>query len=205
VEWIAEEEGAVIHIPFGVYGMPVVWQTVHGQPLFGGMGENASILWPSGYSQRLRNRFIQRLVVASRAPGYPKGSMVEPEGRDRAHREAILAEGYRWVVLDRTLAVAEVGRMRSRLGLVDLSVEEVADEVLVGLVEVLGEPVAIEDELVTWHLGGEIETPADLQVSEAALNGHAWILGTPLQPRSSPQTPGGRPSAPTTLSVGGKQ
>lgn len=84
--------GAVIYLPFGANEDAMVFQTVHGQPLFGGMGERERDLRPPGYEQRLQNRFVVML-------GGTLNDTEAPIGYHLADREAISAL-FRWVWLD---------------------------------------------------------------------------------------------------------
>ena len=199
VRWLAEEDGALIHLPFGVYGEQVAWMAVHGHPMFGGMAENAPLLWPDGFRERLNNRFVQRLIHAVRAPLLDEGERGgAPAGDVRAHREALLAEGFRWVVLDRELAGLEVARTRRRLDKADKDPARVAQEQVEGLVELLGAPSAVDGTLVTWHLEGVVQAPESLAATEERLIDTAWLEGF-LDLRRREQKPPPKPSTAGTL------
>jgi hypothetical protein len=178
VRWLADEEGALIHLPFGVYGEQVAWMAVHEHAMFGGMAENAPLLWPEGFRERLKNRFVQRLVHAVRGPFLDEGERGgAPAGDARAHREALSAEGFRWVVLDRELAGLEVARTRRRLEKEDKDPVQVAQEQVAGLVDLLGPPSAVDGALVTWHLHGVVQAPGALAATEERLADTAWVEG----------------------------
>jgi len=169
--WLADESedvDAVIHLPFGVTQPAIVWQTLHNQPLYGGMGENAEVLWPSNFRDRMRNSFIQSLLRATRNP--------EMEPRVPAYndyqRSVMEEEGFRWIVLHRDLLemefekhlpVHEDGLSRSK-----------ADLAVARLVALIGEPVAVEGPLVTWDLIGGSEVPNSIQPQVGWVAQHDW-------------------------------
>ncbi|MES2640551.1 MAG: hypothetical protein V4850_13745 [Myxococcota bacterium] len=84
--------GAVIYLPFGANEDAMVYQTLHGQPLFGGMGERERDLRPKGYEHRLENRFVVML-------GGTMNDTEPPIAYRPADREAMTAL-FRWVWLD---------------------------------------------------------------------------------------------------------
>ncbi len=199
VRWLAKQEGALIHLPFGVYGEQVAWMAVHEHPMFGGMAENAPLLWPEGFRERLNNRFVQRLVHAVRGPLLDEGERGgAPEGDARAHREALVAEGFRWVVLDRELAGLEVARTRQRLDKADKDPARVAQEQVAGLVELLGPPIAVDGALVTWHLEGGVQAPGALAATGERLSDTAWVEGF-LDLRQRDHRPPPKPSTAGSL------
>jgi len=165
--WIGEEEGALLHLPFGITQPSVVWQTVHEQPLFGGMGENASLLWPEGFEGRLRNSFVRALISVARDPTeirvYNKGQRARLEG-----------EGFRWVVLHRDLVEADIYKWAYGRDLPEDQRGEAGMEVTRAMIELLGPPTAAEGPVVTWDLRGEATPPPGLEPTEAALYTRSW-------------------------------
>ena len=144
-EMIRDNPGYVIHLPFGISQPSIIWQTFHGQKMFGGMGENAPILLPEGFQSRMnQNSFVRSMNDASRRPGMPVVKHLP------AHREAFEAQGFRWVVLHRDLVQMELMRNRT------LAPDKGAVAATQNLVELLGEPVAVEGVLVTWDLSGQL-------------------------------------------------
>jgi hypothetical protein len=199
VRWLAKLEGALLHLPFGVYGEQVAWMAVHEHPMFGGMAENAPLLWPAGFRERLKNRFVQRLIHAVRGPVLDEGERGgAPTGDVRAHREALVAEGFQWVVLDRELAGLEVARTRRRLDKTDRDPARVAQEQVEALVKLLGPPSAVDGALVTWHLEGVVQAPVALAASEERLIDTAWVEGF-LEVRRGDQIPPPKPSTAGSL------
>jgi hypothetical protein len=190
VRWLAQEDGALLHLPFGVYGEQVAWMAVHELPMFGGMAENAPLLWPEGFRERVKNRFVQRLIHAVRGPVLDEGERGgAPEGDARAHREALVTEGFQWVVLDRELAGLEVARTRRRLDKTDKDPARVAQAQVEGLVAVLGPPSAVDGALVTWHLNGVVQVPGDLAATEERLADTVWVEGLLDVHRRDPKPP----------------
>ncbi|MCB9791907.1 MAG: hypothetical protein H6741_04195 [Alphaproteobacteria bacterium] len=165
--WIAEEKGALIHMPFGITQPSIVWQTVHGQPLFGGMGENASLLWPEGFENRLRNSFVKALISAARDPR-------EVRPYNTGQRERMQAEGFRWVVLHRDLVEADIYKWAYGRTLPEEERDQAGLEVTRAMVELLGPPTAVEGAIVTWDLTGQAIAPPALAPTEEALYTRSW-------------------------------
>ncbi len=163
VDWIGREGGAVIDMPFGIYKASVIWQTFNRAPTFGGMGENAVMLWPEGMRRHLRNSFIHALITACRKPR-------EAISYRAPQRAMIEAEGFRWVVLHRELIVERgappgAGR-RSPI------------EPVLKMIEVLGEPSAVEGPHLVWDLTGEASPPPGLEPTEAKIRAPI-VVGDP--------------------------
>ncbi|MCB9759033.1 MAG: hypothetical protein H6739_04270 [Alphaproteobacteria bacterium] len=165
--WIAEERGALLHLPFGITQPAIVWQTIHHQPLFGGMGENAPLLWPEGFNNRLRNSFVRALIAAARHPG-------PPEVYNAGQRERLQQEGFRWVVLHRDLVEADIYKWARGRDLPEQERDQAGLDATRTLVELLGPPTALEGPIVTWDLWHESEAPPALRPTEAALYERTW-------------------------------
>ncbi len=158
---IGRRGGAVIELPIGMARETIIWQTVHGQPTLGGMGENATVFWPEGFRKRLMNPFLRfsRYVLRNpkRRVGYRPSDIKE-----------LTDAGFRWMVLDRMLVDSqEVGRAERR-GLIPR--DGLSLEVTLAMVDVIGTPVAVDGPLVVWDLlGGEVWpeplTPTDLMLT----------------------------------------
>lgn len=86
-------DGGVIHLPFAVADPGMVLQTVHGQPIFGGMGERERDLRPKGLTERLENPFYVMLAATMNDRDPPIAYTLE-------ERTAITTM-FRWVWLDR--------------------------------------------------------------------------------------------------------
>lgn len=137
---IAEQKGAVIHLPFGANEDAMLYQTRHGQPIFGGMGEREPDLRPPGFEARLENDFVRMLAgtLNDREP---------PIAYTPKDREAII-RSFRWVWFDRRYvppAWAAVGY--------DLEGKYRR------LVAELGEPVVVDANYAIFDL--QRPTPAD--------------------------------------------
>ena len=76
---------------------------VHQQPVFGGMGENASIFHDPAYRKDLRHPLIRAFRKLIRKPGAPiKITSV--------HIQDFVQKGFRFVSLDRSMVEGEVLR-----------------------------------------------------------------------------------------------
>ncbi|MFH1465291.1 MAG: hypothetical protein ABIO70_12970 [Pseudomonadota bacterium] len=176
--WIGREGGGLIHMPFGVNQPAIIWQTVHHQPTFGGMGENAPLMWPPGFKDRLSNGLIRALRHCTRGAGSGE------EGRVAAAEAALQADGFRWVVLHRDLVEAE-NRHRleesapASLRLSQDALERLPLEATHCFAGLLGEPVAVEGALVVWDLGGEAQAPEALQPTAESLETRTWAEEAP--------------------------
>lgn len=159
--------GALIEAPVGISRTSIAFQPVHGQPTFGGMGENASVLWPSSYRRRLGNTFIQFLKYITRDPEHPRNYR---EG----HLTNLKAEGFRWVVLDRQLVDAEIGRWSYGKTAQPAKVESAPFDAQDVIIAKLGEPWAVEGPLVVWDLLDEAPTPEGLAPTEENLTTRSW-------------------------------
>ena len=183
VHWIAEEEGAILHLPFGITQPSIVWQTLHHQPLYGGMGENASLLWPEGFHMRLRNSFVRAVVAAVRNPWATRQSY-EVDGEDYEYnpvqRRILQEEGFRWVVLHRDLAESDMVRWRIKGA--PRTVEEVDEARLARLVGMLGPIQGVEGPLVIWDLLEEAEVPHALRPTPEKIADRAWANRPPANP-----------------------
>ncbi len=167
VQWLADQEGAVLHLPFGVTHRSIVWQTVHELPMFGGMGENAPLLWPEGFKNRLRNSFVRTLVRATRKPG----AEVNYHPAQRAKLEE---EGFRWVMLHRDLVELELPRWTRDQRMTEEERIAGQQEVTRQLVEILGDPTAVENEIVTWDLQGLTAPPEGISYQPGRLEARTW-------------------------------
>jgi hypothetical protein len=157
--------GGIIDLPIGVAKVAQVWQTVHKQPTFGGMGENALVFWPDGHRARMAMPLIQSLRTVTRRPRLAR--MPTP-----VERWSIVAEGFRWVVLDRAMA-EEMARVQSRGGTKAAAVDGVI-RTTQRLIEILGAPVAVDGRVVIWDLtkGPVFEPP--FTPTETSLGVGAW-------------------------------
>ncbi len=123
---LADAEGAVLVLPYGWDQWPLVWQTVHHNPMLNGMHERSPALVPKEQqSFRESNSFVRALI---RIPSDPRDTTAwQVEERDE-----FLALGYRWVVLRTNVLPSSssrlVGGTRAR-------------EVRQRLREMLGEPI----------------------------------------------------------------
>ncbi len=180
--WIGDQGGGLVHLPFGINQPSIVWQTVHHQPIFGGMGENARILWPEGFEDKLKNPLVRFLRRATRDP---EGAKVPVSDQGRMQ---LRNDGFRWVVLHRNLVESE---NRDRLppgedaklpGRVYLDQEAfllLPFQAMDRITEVLGPPVAVDGPLVVWDLVGGAEPPGALEADSARLAERSWESEAP--------------------------
>jgi len=173
-EWMGEQEGegsqAVIGLPFGPGQPNIVWQVLHERPLWGGMGENATLLWPDGLRRRTRNAFYRALMQAIRQPHEPLDELRYPKNqRDKL----VKLEGFRWVVLDRRIMEQEFRSELKDEG--KAAVRGITEKILLGLNRVVGSsPVAAEGQWVVWDLWGEAVAPASLEPTEQRMLDATW-------------------------------
>jgi hypothetical protein len=170
--WIGEEGGALLHLPFGIQQPAVVWQTVHAQPLFGGMGENAPLLWPEGFEERTRTDLLRFLRRATRDP------LGATPPQDERSLQRLREEGFRWIVLHRDLVETE-NRYRlaldhERLSLTPQQLEALPNQTAQAIAGLLGTPAAIEGALVVWDLDGGQPAPRALRPAPDALRVRSW-------------------------------
>ncbi len=147
---IRREGGAVIYLPFGANEDAMVYQTLHGQPLFGGMGEREPDLRPAGYQERLRNTFIILLA----------GSLNDTEaaiGYTLRDREAI-SRLFRWVWFDRRFAPPSW---------VALGYDRASKRAR--LIKELGEPILEDASYTLWDLHAPVPSDAPGLAADAEL------------------------------------
>jgi hypothetical protein len=147
-EAIKEAPGGVIELPMMVARVSLIWQPIHGQPLFGGMGENAPIFWPDGFRHQLGNQFIRFLRKVPRDPV----SLRDFHPNERALVEA---KGMRWVVLDRDMMLRVIHRYRWGKKASDEERRKAPQMAVDALTSHLGHPAAVDGPLVIWDLQGE--------------------------------------------------
>lgn len=168
VEWIADKGGAVIHCPIGINQPAIIWQTLHHQPLFGGMGENAPVLWPKGYNLRIRTDFIEYLRRAVERPDrvrWPSSDIP---------RQRLVSEGFRWVVLHRDL-VERVAMKSAGPEADDPSFfAERAAQAAILYRDLLGPPIAAEGPLLLWSLEPGASPIPGLEPTEESITTRTW-------------------------------
>ncbi|MEC7241850.1 MAG: hypothetical protein VXW32_11510 [Myxococcota bacterium] len=172
-DWIGSQEGegaqAIITVPFGPGQPNIVWQARHERPLFGGMGENASLLWPEGFRRRTRNSFYQALMRSIRDPEVP----IPERPYVPVQRTMMEREGFRWVILDRSLLAQEFVKKLGRPQQADI--DQHTQLVVENLSSIVGHPVvAAEDRWVVWDLTGEADTPVGLEPTAERLRRVTW-------------------------------
>jgi hypothetical protein len=90
------EPGALIELPYGWTQAHLYYQSAHGRPIMGGMLERNPVFIPEqARALREDNRFVAGLLQAAATGDEPATEGLEDD------REATIALGYRWVVLQR--------------------------------------------------------------------------------------------------------
>ena len=179
-EWIGDQGGALIHLPFGINQPAIIWQTIHGQPIFGGMGENARLLWPEGFEDRIKIDLIRFLRRSTRDP-----VTAEPPTTERGLIE-LRRDGFRWVVLHRDLVETEnrdrlpAGpRGQSAVSLTLEALQRLPFQATDAISRALGPPVAVDGPLVVWDLLGGAQAPPSLAPSPEHLAERSWQVEGP--------------------------
>jgi len=167
--WIGDEGGALIELPIGLARPSIAHQAVHGQPTFGGMGENAPLLWPEGFKERLKIPFIRWLQGITRDPG---SARAWADG-DLA---PLRAEGFRWVLLDRQLVDADIHRWRWGREAEATALGQAPFLVTEAITARLGPPVAMSGPLVVWALGEHGAVPPALRPTTQKLGTRTWSM-----------------------------
>ena len=133
-----------IELPIGFVRQTLMWQTIHEQQTFGGMGENGLIFLPKKYRQRLQNPFVLFLAKASFDPDTQQ-VYAHPD------KQRILDLGFHYLVLDREIIEMELlltqehGKQRS----------EMVFDVQRRFNQELGQPSCVGGSLVVWSLLGD--------------------------------------------------
>jgi hypothetical protein len=164
---IGERGGGIIELPLAVVRESLMWQPVHGQPLFGGMGENVPVFWTPEFKHAMGNHFI-------RALGPPMSGHARERLREKARDDLpqIRQRGMRWVVLDRHILMRVVARQASWKFNGSTPGEKVEQ-----LTELMGTPVAVDGALVVWDLDGGGVFPAPMQADTESIQSMAWTGG----------------------------
>jgi len=172
--WMASlSRGAVIHLPFGLNQRYLVWHLEAPLPLLGGMGESSTIQWPQGFWNRLESDQLRGLVLSARQPGLPV--KWHPQ-----HGQRLRAEGFRWVVFHKDRAALEVrGLVEPPGGWTQVALDVAMDMLVSQLSELLGPPVAVEGDLITWDLWRQAEPPAELAATPQRLAETSWTREEP--------------------------
>lgn len=166
--------GAVLFLPMKIQHDGLMWQTEFQLPTFGGMGESAPIFWPKDYRARLNNSLVRALRGAAITPGQTR--KVIP--RDR---EVLEKEGFRWVVLRRSLLESE---LRRQLELAPDSFDKWVrlDETIEAVSKILGSrPVGVGGDAVVWDLRGAYVARPEWAATPENLANRGWEeVGMPV-------------------------
>ena len=127
----------IIELPIGFAKSTMMWQVLHQQPTFGGMGENLSIFASPNYQNRLSNPFIRFLTVMTTQP---HNSIVYAP-LDRKRIEDL---GFVYLSLNRQMVELELNKHLDNF----TTLVEVEDQ----LILTFGYPLAMENEIWLWNL-----------------------------------------------------
>ncbi|MGB0639717.1 MAG: hypothetical protein ACPGTU_10310, partial [Myxococcota bacterium] len=165
-EAIKDNPGGVIELPMMVARVSLIWQPIHGQPLFGGMGENAPIFWPDGFRHQLGNQFIRFLRKVPRDPVSLRSYLPE-------ERKLVEAKGMRWVILDRDIMLRVIHRYRWGKKATQSEIRKAPQMAVEALSSRLGYPAAVDGSLVVWDL--KMEGLQGFRPSAEELASEAWM------------------------------
>lgn len=191
---IAAAGGGVIELPFGVDQLPIAYQTRHGQPLLGGMGEANPHLRPRGFDERAQRSALLRFLIDACARPVP------PPVPDSSWAD-LVREGFRWVALHRD--VLTVYEARGLLAPPGGRGVYGAPAVRTSLTAVLGPPLMVDGPVLFWSLAGPPPEAAAAFAPDGpslarwdAGTGFPYTIPHELRPTPGPpRGPGHRPSA----------
>ncbi len=159
--------GGVIFLPMRIQHDGLMWQTEFELPTYGGMGESAAIFWPDSFRKRMNNSFMKALRAATMTPDQPKPALK----KDRAQVER---EGFRWVILRRSLVESEL-RRQLQLTPDAFTPEGRLEETIAALTVAIGAgPSGVDGDSVLWDLRGKFEPTADWAPTPENLADSAW-------------------------------
>ena len=164
---IGEAGGGLIELPLRTARVSIAWQAVHHQPTFGGMAENAPLLWPDGYRARLRQPFIRFLDVVARDPTTELTTTMD-------EADGLIDEGFRWVVLDRHLVDSNAHHSRYGRTASPEALAKLPFDVASRLEAVLGPPTMVDGALVIWDMLDTVVVPQALSPSSDGQDARSW-------------------------------
>ena len=123
-------EGAIVELPIGYAKPTIMHQIYHKKPVFGGMGENISILQPVEYQLRLKQNPYRKLRTSKGIQELEEGDI-----------QKIIDDGFSHLLLDKSVLH---GVYRNRKGKYEAYVKSLRLR--------MGEPVFVDDILVLWKL-----------------------------------------------------
>jgi hypothetical protein len=166
---LGKRTGGIIELPMEVVRESLMWQPLHGLPLFGGMGENVRVFWSPTFKHAMGNRFIRALRQRTRGAANP----ILPEPSEV---EAIQERGMRWVVLDRHTLLLTLARS-GEWGLDPQARSSLPVIAVAKLSELMGPPVAVDGPLVVWDLKRGGTFPGFLAPTPETIGSNAWAGG----------------------------
>lgn len=154
------EAGALITLPLRVQHDGLIQQTYHHMPTFGGMGESAALLWPTGYKNWLKEPFIRSLQDACFQSKRIEGP---------ADAQIWQQRGYRWIELRRDLLWVEQQKAHPSQDALSA-----LDATVAALNRLLGPAVAVEGNRVLWDLQQKFIPAPEFQATDARLQDRQW-------------------------------
>lgn len=174
---LQNQGGAVLFLPMMIQHDALMWQTEFQLPTFGGMGESAPIFWPKNFRHRVNTSFVRALRGVAITPGQPRTI----QKKDRTQLEK---DGFRWVVLRRSLLSTELER---QLELNPGSFEKATrlQETIDAISEILeAGPVGVGGDAVLWDLEGRYVPKPSWAATPENLADRAWEdVGMPAYER----------------------
>ncbi len=164
---LRHEGGGVLFLPMMIQHDGLVWQTEFQLPTFGGMGESAAIFWPDGFKKRLKNTLVKALRTVALTPNNER----KVEKKDRMSLER---EGFRWVILRRSLVASE---LRRQLALTRDSFDtgtRIRETIAAISVVVEHPPAGVDGDAVVWDLRGQWVAPEPFTPTPDRLADHGW-------------------------------
>ncbi|MDP2312236.1 MAG: glycosyltransferase family 39 protein [Pseudomonadota bacterium] len=164
---LKDEGGGVIFLPMKIQHDGLMWQTEFQLPTFGGMGESAGIFWPEKFRKRLNNSLIKALRGAAITPAQPKNVL-------KKDRVAIEKDGFRWVILRRSLLESE---LRRQLDMAPGSFDKYVriQETIDAVSGVIGSsPVGVDGDSVLWDLRGTFQGDEAWAPTPERLQSRGW-------------------------------
>ncbi len=170
VRWMGEQPpGAIIHLPFALNQRYLVWQLEVPLPHLGGLGESSPLHWPKDYWSRIEADPLRGLLEAARLPG------LASDWQQEEHGQFLRAEGFRWVVFHKDRGAMDVRSLPEPPGgWTFTAIDQALDQLMAQLSKMLGPPIAVEGNLVTWDLWRQAIAPPELVPTPEKFSVRTW-------------------------------
>lgn len=143
-------DAPLIELPIGYTHPTIMEQSIHHQPLFGGMGENLAAFRPKGYLRQEQNPYIQSLQHTLFSDSHSSYSLLD--------KQRIMEAGFQYVVLDRKLWEMELAKQQREDSptITDEEIDAILFARQISLYETLGVPLKVDAELILWKLDASL-------------------------------------------------